>query len=148
MAKKRGQSAAFMRSINPHFRKKQISHSTKRGANKMARKRKGFKKYAKAAAKPMAILLGGGLYGAGRAKISNALTPFTSKIPLGTIADEAVMFGLSYVLHSKVNNKIVKDITLAGMAVEAARIGEAVADGTAFSTSGASVNNNLSMTLD
>ena len=139
MAKKRGMSAAFLKSLRKkhhlgEFKNKrahsQISHSTTRGKTQMARrKRSRSRSFLKSAAGPMSVLLGGGLYGAVRQKASNALMPITSKIPLGNIADEAVLFGLAYLVRKKVSNKIVKDMALAGMAVEAARIGEAVITG-------------------
>lgn len=120
--------------------------SKKRGTKikKMARKRKSKKMYrAKTSGsqlKPMQILVGGGAYGAIRSYIDGAIKPFTSKIPLGTIADEAVLFAGAYLLNKNVKNKTIKSIAIAGMAVEASRIGEALRDGSAFNMSSNSSN--------
>jgi len=150
MAKKRrGQSAAFMRSINPNIRK---SRSTKRGQNtRMARRNRRSRKSrrmfgsSKSGIKPLSLLLGGGIYGAVRQKASDALAPITSKIPLGNLSDEALLFGLGYLVHKKVSNKIVKDIALSAMAVESARMGEAIITGQVGL--GSSSSNSSSSTL-
>jgi hypothetical protein len=110
----------------------------------MRRRRKGgFRRFAKSSARPLGVLIGGGAYGAIRAKLSSALDPITSKIPLGGISDEVGLFVLHYFINKNVKNKLVKDVTFAGMAVEAARIGEAVISGSVLSssTSGVSSNN-------
>jgi hypothetical protein len=62
---------------------------------------------------------------------------------LGGISDEVGLFVLHYFINKNVKNKLVKDVTFAGMAVEAARIGEAVISGSVLSssTSGVSSNN-------
>jgi len=131
-SKKRGQSAAFMRSINP-FLKKKKSSSVKRKLNKMRKKRKSKSYKSGNGLKPMQILVGGGIYGAARRYLDAFVKPVTSKIPLGGIADEAGLFALMWVLNKNIKNKMVKQITIGGMAVEAARMGEAFSDGSAFS---------------
>jgi hypothetical protein len=74
--------------------------------------------------------IGGAMaYGAVREKLSNALAPVTSKIPLGNIADEVVLGGISYLAYTKISNPIVKKIAMGGLIVESARIGEAIANG-------------------
>lgn len=104
------------------------------------KKRRSYARIARAA-KPMAVLLSAGAYGAVREKISNALMPVTSKIPLGNIADEVTLFGAGYLLQKNVRNKLVKEIAQAGMVVEAARIGEAAINNEiGLSSSGASVS--------
>lgn len=80
--------------------------------------------------------MGAAVYGAAREKISNALTPMTSKVPLGTVADEVILGGLAYYGAKKVSNSFAKGLLKAAFVVEAARLGEAVADGTAFKTNG------------
>lgn len=81
------------------------------------------------AAKPLTILLSAGLYGAGRQKLSDAVAPLTSKIPLGAISDEVGLFALHYFANKMFKNKLVSQITQSGMAVEAALIGAEVAKG-------------------
>lgn len=117
-----------MRSINPNLKK---SRSIKRGIKYKMPKRKRSKRYGSKSTglKPMQVLIGAGLYGAVREKISNALTPLTSKVPLGNVADEVVLFSLGYLANRKLSNKTFKAIGQAAMAVEAARIGEAVVTG-------------------
>jgi len=77
----------------------------------------------------MMAALGAAIYGAGRARVSNALLPITAKVPLGSIADEVVMLGAGYAAHKFFPNKHVRAVTKAGMLIEAARIGEAVVSG-------------------
>lgn len=136
VVKKKGRSAEFLRKL----RKKhglgefKTSRSTTRGQKKMPKRRskRRTKSFARSSVRPMGFLVGGGIYGALRARLSNALSPITSKIPLGNIGDEVGLFALHYFLNKQVKNKIVKDITLSGMAVESARIGEAVTTGGVF----------------
>lgn len=93
------------------------------------RKSRRISRFASAVSSPVGVLLSGGAYGAGRAWLSNKLTPVLSKIPLGNISDEAGLFLLAWFANKKVNNKFVKDVAKAAMVVEAARIGEAVVEG-------------------
>lgn len=97
-------------------------------------KRYGRRRSKSGGMKATAILLSAGIYGALRSKVSNALIPITAKIPLGSVADEAALFGVSYLLNKKTSG-LLKSVGLMGMAVEGARIGEAVIDGSAFSNS-------------
>lgn len=79
-----------------------------------------------------AFMIGAVAYGAVRAKMSNALQPLTSKIPLGSIADEAGMI-LALTLTKKFVGKkvpLVNQVASAGIYVELARIGEEIANGT------------------
>lgn len=71
------------------------------------------------------------LYGAGRAKISNLLAPYTSKIPLGVISDEVGMVIALQLAKKYVIKKagILRDAATFGQAIEFARIGEAAATG-------------------
>jgi hypothetical protein len=118
--KHRGRSAAFMRSINPFLK----SHSTKRGHAKMRNRHK--KSYSRKGINPMKLIVGAVIYGAVREKASNALTPLTSKIPLGNIADEAVL-GTAGFIAAKKGKGIIKDIGTAALLIESARVGEAIA---------------------
>ena len=66
------------------------------------------------------------IYGGLRAKVSNAISPFTSKIPLGDIADEVGM-GLMNWMIAKKTSGMIKNIALKGLVIENARVGEAIA---------------------
>ena len=118
------------------------SYSIKRTTKKMAKKRTTRRRGTSynGAKKPLSILFGAGLYGAMRQYIDGFVKPLTSKIPLGTIADEVVLFTGSYLLDKKVKDKTAKQVFQAGMIVEGARIGEAIADGSAFAGFGKSSN--------
>ena len=79
----------------------------------------------------LGTVLGAGVYGAFRARISDYLSQFTSKIPLGNISDEVGM-GLMCILGKKfIGRKVpmLKKVFDAGLVIESARIGEAVATG-------------------
>lgn len=136
--KRKGRSAAFMRSINPYLNKKKRkttskkSYSPKSEAVKMAKKRYTRKKRSSRRTetfKPMAVLVSAGAYGALRSRISTLLSPVTSKIPLGNIGDEVGIFFLANYLKKQ---KTLKPFAKAAMYIEAARIGEAVITGEAF----------------
>lgn len=79
-------------------------------------------------------LLGAGLYGAGRSMVANFISPATNMLPLGNVKDEAGMFGVdllaaSYGHKVPVVGPILKHAGKAGMLVEVARVGEAIATG-------------------
>ncbi len=125
-----------------NFGKKRKSYSSVKRYNTMARKRKTTRRRSTAGqVKPMAALLGGGVYGALREKLSGLLAPLTQNIPLGTIGDEAVLFFVANYLKKQ---KAIKPYATAAMYIEAARIGEAVADGSAFSGIGSGSSNGSS----
>jgi len=67
-------------------------------------------------------------YGAVRGYVSNLLIPLTSKIPLGSVADEIGMGFLNYMLAKK-GSGMVKKVALKGLTIENARLGEALATG-------------------
>ena len=94
----------------------------------------------------LSVLISAGAYGALRAKVSNYLSQYTSKIPLGNISDEAGM-GLLCILGKKfIGNKVpmVKKVFDAGLYIECARIGEAVVTGqVGLGSTSVSSNNNL-----
>lgn len=90
--------------------------------------------------KMLALGLGAGVYGAVRDVISNALAPVTSKIPLGTIGDELALAVLGYQVNKRTKG-ILADVGKAGFIVEMSRIGVAVTDGSAFSTTSSTSNN-------
>ena len=72
-------------------------------------------------------LLGAGIYGAVREKVSNMLIPLTSKIPAGEYADEVGMLLANYILGKYIPS--VKPVTRAGMLIEAAAIGRQLSSG-------------------
>ena len=69
----------------------------------------------------MALALGSALYGAMRSKVSDALAPLTSKIPLGTVADEVVLGVLAHQV-SKRTSGVISDIGKAGFFFEISRL--------------------------
>lgn len=119
-SKRRGRSAAFMRSINPYINKGKKIKSRNR-PTKMKKRKKSYSR--KAGFSPMKLLIGSMIYGAAREKVSNLLTPVTSKIPLGEITDEATLGLISYYAAKK-GKGIIKQIGTAGLTIEAARLGE------------------------
>jgi len=68
------------------------------------------------------------VYGFGRPYLEKAISPVTSKIPLGGFADEAVLGAVGYFAAKGKfgNNKIVKNIGMAMLVIESARVGSAV----------------------
>lgn len=71
------------------------------------------------------------LYGAIRARASNYLQPYTSKIPVGAVSDEVGMIIATQMAKKFVFKKagIAREALTLGQAIEFARIGEAVATG-------------------
>ena len=118
------------------------SYSRKRTTKKMAKRKRTYLKSrgSSESVKPAQILIGGGIYGAVRRYVDGWVKPITSKIPLGTIADEVALFTAAYFLNKNVKDKTAKQVAQAGMVVEAARIGEALSDGSAFAGMGSSSN--------
>lgn len=79
------------------------------------------------------------IYGALREKMSLALLPLTSKIPLGTVADEVGMGVINYIVAKKTSG-MLRDVAVKGLVIENARIGEALVSGNIFSTGSAATN--------
>lgn len=79
----------------------------------------------------LGALLGAGVYGALRNRISSAVAPLTSRIPFGGIADEIGMLGINWAARRFIGGRVplVKDMAKAGMLIEAASIGNALAGG-------------------
>ena len=93
----------------------------------------------------IATVLSAGIYGSLRAKISNYLSQYTSKIPLGNISDEVGM-GLLCILGKKFIGRRVPftaKIFDAGLVIESARIGETIVAGNLGLGSTATNNYNL-----
>ncbi len=76
------------------------------------------------------IVLPAIIYGAVREKISNALTPITSKIPFGDIADEITLGAIGWFLSKR--SGLIGSIGKTALVIESARIGEAMIDGSLF----------------
>lgn len=68
------------------------------------------------------------IYGALRAKVSNALSPIIGKIPLGNLADEVGMGAIDYLI-AKNTKGMLRNIAMKGLIIENARVGEAIIDG-------------------
>lgn len=79
---------------------------------------------------PQKAIFGGVVYGAARAKVAQLISPLTSKIPLGSYADEAAMGVISYFVAKGKIKFIPKEVGLAGLMIESAVIGQDVANGT------------------
>ena len=112
---------------------KTTSYSTNK-VKPMARRRSGFfrkkaRQIVRQGPTPMQTAIAAVAYGAVRQKTSAMIQPFTSKIPLGTVADELVLGTAGYFLAKKSKNKMLKAAGTAILTVEAARVGEAIADG-------------------
>jgi hypothetical protein len=90
---------------------------------------------------PMKLVIPAALYGAARGYISNAITPLTSKIPLGQYTDEVVL-GLAGYVAAKKGRGIVKQIGTSMLLIEAASLGKQAVGGMGGSTSGSSTSFN------
>ena len=71
------------------------------------------------------------LYGAGRQKLAQLVSPIAAKIPGGNIADEIAMFGANWAIKKFIGRKvpIIGQAAKTGMLIEAANIGAVVAAG-------------------
>lgn len=76
----------------------------------------------------MGAIVGGAIYGAVRAPISNMAAPLANMIPLGGYADEAAMGIISY-LAAKKGSGIIRKAGMAGLTIESARVSEALVGG-------------------
>lgn len=79
----------------------------------------------------VATLLSAGIYGAFRSRVSNYLSQYTSKLPLGNVADEVGMGLLCLIGKKFIGSRVplAKKVFEAGLYIECARIGESVATG-------------------
>lgn len=68
------------------------------------------------------------LYGAGRSYLAQLISPLTSKIPFGGIADELGCGVIDYFVAKK-SSGMIKDIAMKGLVIENARLGEAIVQG-------------------
>ena len=75
-------------------------------------------------------------YGAIRPMVSNLITPLTSMLPFGQLADEAGMGILNYLIAKKVGGTIGK-VATKGLIIENAMIGSTLSSGLMGSSSSA-----------
>jgi len=71
----------------------------------------------------------GAVYGASRKKVSNLVQPISSKLPLGSYSDNAVMGFLAMGLKRIIRNPMVTKLADAALHVEGALIGSEVVEG-------------------
>lgn len=115
-------------------KKKRFAPKRRRSSSRAPFKKRSSRKRKSGLGGLMGAAVGAGLYGAGREKVSDMLAPYTSRIPLGTLSDEAGMAALSYLLATgkiPLVNKVPmsRDVGKAGWMIEWARIGARFADG-------------------
>lgn len=67
-------------------------------------------------------------YGAGREFINDKLDPITSKVPLGVIADEAVLGTLAFIGHKKLKKPMAKKALKNVLIIECASAGQTIKD--------------------
>lgn len=102
-----------------------------------SRGRSSFKRsYSRGSSNPLKVVVPALAYGAARQHISNLAQPLTSKIPLGSYADEAA-FGLAGYFMAKKGRGMVRDIGVAMLTVEAASVGHQVINGMSGGSNGA-----------
>lgn len=78
---------------------------------------------------PTAVILGGIGYGFVRQKVSNAVAPLTSQIPVvGNMGDELVLGAAGY-LAAKKGKGMIRTAGLAVLGAESYRVGEQLANG-------------------
>jgi len=125
-----------LRTSSKTIKKKSSTIIKYKPKRRMARKRKSVKR--RSSKKSSSIFgintmkaLSAGIYGALRMKSSNMLAPYTSKIPLGNISDEAGMLLVSTLGKKYLFKRagVLRDAMTAGQTIELARIGEAIASG-------------------
>lgn len=117
--------------------KRRMKARTRRKTGFFAKAKRSVKRYGQ---KPESTILPSMVYGMARQKVSMMLEPVTAKIPLGNIADELVMSTVTYFLAKK-GTGFIKKVGFSGLAIESARLGEAIAQGNFFGMS-----NNKNMT--
>ena len=118
---------------------KRKSSTTKYKPTRTMAKRRSTRKPARRTSKRSTSIMGinlgkagaAMLYGAMRAKTSNLIAPYTSKLPLGNIGDEVGMIITSMLSKKYLFKKagIARDALNAGQTIELARIGDAAVSG-------------------
>ena len=120
--KRRSYSTTKLKAKRTMAKRKYTRKSTKRRSSK-----KGFSIMGIS----MAKMLSAAGYGAIRARTSNLISPYTSKLPLGNIADEVGMMALAVAGKKFLFKKagLARDVLSAGQIIEMARIGDAAVSG-------------------
>jgi len=92
----------------------------------------------------MGVILGGGAYGALRARLAGWVAPISANLPLGNISDEVVLGAAMMLGKRMAKGKIpmLNNVLSAGLAIESARIGEALSTGQAGFGGGSNTVNN------
>jgi hypothetical protein len=78
------------------------------------------------------------VYGAGRQYVANLISPLTSQIPLGGIADEVGMGLVDWMVAKNFKSGFIHSVALKGLVIENAAIGAAIMGG-GFGAMGAGV---------
>ena len=128
--------AAYKRSKKSVYMKKYSTIKLKTRKRSMVKRRRIAKRrVSRRSASIMGIntarALAAALYGAIRMKTSNMIAPYTSKIPLGNISDEAGMLLVTTLGKKFLFKKAgtLREAMTAGQTIELARIGESVMSG-------------------
>jgi len=131
--KRRGQSAAFMRSINPHLRR---GTSIKQGQTKM-RKRKSVRRSHKSSGKQglMKSLLIAAGYGVVRNPIASFTTPMVDKV-ISTPYNDHIGNGAAALLAYKFGSGMIREAGKVALMVEAASAATGVINLGGTTTSG------------
>jgi len=110
---------------------KQMARRRRSSSRRMAFKKHYSRKSGGSMGGLMGTVLGAMAYGAVREKASLALMPLTNNIPLGNISDEIALGGLAVILKKTVARKmpIITPVLNGAIAIESARIGEAIIKG-------------------
>lgn len=117
------------------YRASQSSSTPKRAAKvtRMAKRRK-YRGFARKAARRAGIgnsaalvQVDAMLYGAVRQKVSDAIAPVTSKIPLGGVSDEVGMALVCWGISKYAGKGMLGNVARKGLVIENARLGEAIA---------------------
>lgn len=98
-------------------------HSSK-GAKTMAKKRHSKRSFGGKSGGMAGVIIGGGVYGAGRTYLSNLVAPVTSQMPGGVLADNLVLGAICWFAAKKVRNPTIRNVAKAGLAIEAALAGQ------------------------
>lgn len=120
---------------SPKRKSSTIKYKPKRTMAKRRYTRKPKRRTSKRSASIMGINVGKAtaalLYGAIRARTSNFLAPYTSKLPLGSVGDEIGMIAVSVAAKKYLFKKsgVLRDALSAGQTIELSRIGDALASG-------------------
>jgi len=101
-----------------------------------ARRRPSFKKASRRKARSImggmtGKLVAAGAYGAVRGRLTQFVSPFAAKLPLGGISDEVGTMAALWAAKRFIGNKVpmVRQMADSGMLIEASQIGQALATG-------------------